>query len=153
MDNKQFPEDFYPPEQAEEVPLFSGEESFLPPEEEPLGTLPDDIQEAPFTMEECPSEGEPDALPSEEEAAPLDQELMEVAQLLDEAPEASQEPETQPEPEAARPSKPAPERPVRKGRPRRRFSELFCRSRIEYPQRGLRYGGSGTGTAGMGAGG
>ena len=129
MDFKQFPEDFYPPEQGEDSALFP-EDSLLPLDGESLDDGEAE-QETPLSDEEYPSE-EPGAevllpaeFPPEEDADHLDQELMELNQLLDEPSAEPQEPEPLPEPEEppVRQRKPAPERPVRKGRPRRKKGE------------------------------
>ena len=124
MDNKQFPEDLYPPEQGEDSALFP-EDSLLPLEDA------EEEQEAPLSDGECLSEDPaeegilPEEFPQEEPGDPLDQELMELNQLLDEPSAEPQEPESQTEPAepSVRQRKPAPERPVRKGRPRRKKGE------------------------------
>ena len=132
MDNKQFPEDFFPPDQGEDSAPFQ-EDSFLPLEEESPAAVPDDaetepaspLSDAEYSFEEPGEEALlPEEFPSEEDADPLDQELMEIDPLLDEPSAEPQEPEPQPEPEEPPVrKKPAPERPVRKGRPRRKKGE------------------------------
>lgn len=123
MNNNQFPEDFNPSGQEEDSALF--------PEEEALDILPDDTQEDAFLVEEALSEGSeadfplPTELPPGEEAQPLDQELMELNQLLEEPTAQPEEPEPQPEIPPAPQKKAEPERPVRKGRPRRKKGEGF----------------------------
>ena len=101
----------------EEDLLISGED--IPdPEAEPFDAPPEDSS---AILEEPPCEEyeEGALLPAGEAADPLDQELMELNQLLDESDDTAREPE--PETPAAPP--PAPERPVRKGRPRRKKGE------------------------------
>ena len=132
MDNKQLPEDFFPPDQGEDSAPFQ-EDSFLPLEEESPAAVPDDaetepaspLSDAEYSFEEPGEEALlPEEFPSEEDADPLDQELMEIDPLLDEPSAEPQEPEPQPEPEEPPVrKKPAPERPVRKGRPRRKKGE------------------------------
>ena len=131
MDFKQFPEpeDFLPQEPIEEERLPS-EQTPLSPEAPPEPTEDACGEDMPPMFDSAPVEA-PDYTGQEENS--LDRELMEVAQLLDESdvpPEESEpqpeEPDTQPEqPRIPAPSqeKSAPERPIRKGRPRRKKGE------------------------------
>ena len=131
MDFKQFPEpeDFLPQEPIEEERLPS-EQTPLSPEAPPEPTEDACGEDMPPMFDSAPVEA-PDYTGQEENS--LDRELMEVAQLLDESdvpPEESEpqpeEPDTQPEqPRIPAPSqeKSDPERPIRKGRPRRKKGE------------------------------